>query len=92
MPRKKNPLDLTSGLRNVQWQARALLTKHRIDIRKKETQLKRLKAQESGLARMAGGAGPRGGWRSRAAYTKESDRPAAGEHPVNQSLDDSRPA
>jgi hypothetical protein len=42
----------------VQRQARALLTKLRQEIRDKETQLKRLKAQEAGLGRLAGGAGP----------------------------------
>lgn len=58
MPRKKNPLGLTSSLRRVQRQARTLLSKLRIEIRGKETQLKRLKAQESSLGRLAGGAAP----------------------------------
>ena len=67
MPRKKNPLRLASGLRSVQLQARALLAKLRKGIRDKEAELKRLKDHESGLGRLAGGAGaPRRSARRRA--------------------------
>jgi len=67
VPRKKNPVRLTSGLRRMQSQARTLLASLREEIRDKEAHLKRLKEHQSGLGRLAGGGEKSGGrvnWRS----------------------------
>jgi hypothetical protein len=54
MPRRRMQADFTSGFRQVQQQARALLANLRREIRNKEIQLGRLKEEESRLATLAG--------------------------------------
>jgi len=57
VPRKKRTLQLTSGFLSVQRQAQSLLAGLRREIRNREAQLARLRAQESGLRGFAGGGG-----------------------------------
>lgn len=54
MPRMKGSGTTASAFRQVQQQARAVLNKLRSDIRGKEAELARLKAEEESLSRLAG--------------------------------------
>lgn len=64
MPRMKGSASTVSAFRQVQRQARALLNKLRRDIRDKEAELARLKAQWESLDRLTGRAAPRRGPRA----------------------------
>lgn len=75
MPRKDTAAEVTSAFRQVQQQARSLLVNLRRDIRIKESELARLKEEESRLGLLVGApvaareaaAAPRGGrinWRA----------------------------
>ncbi len=55
MPRKGSVGRKASGFRQIQQQARALLGSLRRDIRSKETELNRLKAEAARLGALAGG-------------------------------------
>ncbi|HJU29138.1 MAG TPA: hypothetical protein VJ718_08205, partial [Candidatus Binataceae bacterium] len=68
MPRAKNPNGASSAFERVRRQALTLLGEVRKEIRAKETELQRLRDEESSLGRLAGispgarnGAGGRGG-------------------------------
>jgi|SRR5581483_903075 len=54
MPRMKSAGSTASAFRQFQRQARSMLNKLRRDIRGKEVELTRLKAEEESLARIAG--------------------------------------
>ncbi len=54
MPRKNSAMTVTSAFRQVQQQARGLLVNLRKEIRSKENELKRLKAEESRLGVLVG--------------------------------------
>lgn len=61
MPRMKNAGSAASAVRQFQQQARSVLNRLRRDIRGKEAELARLKAEEESLSRIAGGRmAPRG--------------------------------
>lgn len=57
MPRKRSPSanTVTSAFRQVQQQARSLMVNLRKEIRTKETELRRLKEEESRLSMLIGG-------------------------------------
>ena len=55
MPRKRNATTVTSAFRQVQQQARSLMVNLRKEIRTKETELRRLKEEESRLSMLIGG-------------------------------------
>jgi hypothetical protein len=59
MPRRKGFKSTASAFHQVQQQARAVLNKLRSDIRGKEAELARLKAEEESLSRLAGQMAPR---------------------------------
>ncbi len=68
MPRMKGSTATASAFGQVQRQARVVLNKLRRDIRGKEAELARLKAEEESLSRLTGrAAGPRGPRAARAA-------------------------
>ena len=59
MPRMKGSGTTASAFQQVQQQARAVLDKLRNDIRGKEAELARLKAEEESLSRLTGQMAPR---------------------------------
>lgn len=59
MPRMKGSGSTASAFQQVQQQARAVLDKLRNDIRGKEAELARLKAEEESLSRLTGQMAPR---------------------------------
>ncbi|HYL59286.1 MAG TPA: hypothetical protein VEU51_10470 [Candidatus Acidoferrales bacterium] len=59
MPRKKGSSGNSSAFVQVQRQARALLVKLRKDLRKKESELNRLRGEEARLSTLIGRAGGR---------------------------------
>jgi len=62
MPPKRSPSanTVTSAFRQVQQQARSLMANLRKEIRAKETELRRLKEEESRLSMLIGGHAPSG--------------------------------
>jgi hypothetical protein len=66
MPRMKSSAGSVSAFRQVQQQARVLLNKLRREIRGKEAELARLRAEEESLGRLTGRAAGRGARAARA--------------------------